>query len=171
MTMHAFRRISVPIRTEPPDADPSKYPAQDEIRTVLDDLHKQVLRELMSLDEAELDLPVLQPHPIAKTKLSALLWCAITRCCTLGRSACYAPVTLGIRRCGDVHNCFCSVGCHRNQTDGKSKEPKQRFARMAAVGRLGQPRRSRQRGDASHKRARPPDHRGRRFGPTAGPSD
>ena len=62
--------------TEPPNTDASKYPAQDEIRAVLDTVHEQVHWELPKLAEAELDLPVLQPHPIAKAKLSALLWCA-----------------------------------------------------------------------------------------------
>jgi uncharacterized damage-inducible protein DinB len=34
------------------------------------------LRELPGLDEAELDQFVPHPHPFAKTKLLALLWCA-----------------------------------------------------------------------------------------------
>jgi hypothetical protein len=59
-----------------PDADPARYPAQDEIRAVLDRVHEQVLRELPGLGEAELDQPVPHPHPFAKTKLLALLWCA-----------------------------------------------------------------------------------------------
>jgi hypothetical protein len=48
----------------------------DELRNVLDRVHGQVLRELPGLDEAELDQPVPHPHPFAKTKLLALLWCA-----------------------------------------------------------------------------------------------
>jgi hypothetical protein len=48
----------------------------DELRAVLDRVHEQVLRELPGLDEAELDQPVPHPHPFAKTKLLALLWCA-----------------------------------------------------------------------------------------------
>jgi hypothetical protein len=59
-----------------PDADPAKHPAPAEIRAVLDRVHEQVLRELPGLDEAELDQPVPHPHPFAKTKLLALLWCA-----------------------------------------------------------------------------------------------
>ena len=57
-----------------PEAD-SAYPP-GEIRAVLDRVHEQVLRELPGLDEAELDQPVPHPHPFAKTKLLALLWCA-----------------------------------------------------------------------------------------------
>jgi hypothetical protein len=59
-----------------PDADPTKYPSQAEIRAVFDRVHEEVFRELRALDERELDQPVPHPHPYAKTKLLALLWCA-----------------------------------------------------------------------------------------------
>src|SRR5262249_36757493 len=59
-----------------PDADAGKYPSQAEIQTVFDRVHEHVLRELENLDEGELDQPVPHPHPFAKTKLLALLWCA-----------------------------------------------------------------------------------------------
>ena len=59
-----------------PDPDPAKYASQAEIRALLNRVHEQVLRELTGLDEAELDQPVPHPHPFAKTKLLALLWCA-----------------------------------------------------------------------------------------------
>jgi hypothetical protein len=59
-----------------PDPDPAKYPAPAEIRAVLDRVHEQVLRELPGLDDADLDQPVPHPHPFARTKLLALLWCA-----------------------------------------------------------------------------------------------
>jgi hypothetical protein len=52
-----------------------KYPPA-ELRAVLDRVHEQVLRELPGLDDAELDRPAPHPHPFAKTKLLALLWCA-----------------------------------------------------------------------------------------------
>jgi uncharacterized damage-inducible protein DinB len=39
-------------------------------------VHEQVLRELSALNEDELDHPVPHPHPFAKTKLTALLWCS-----------------------------------------------------------------------------------------------
>jgi len=58
-----------------PDADPSKYPNQAEIRAVFDRVHEHVVRELRGLDDNDLDQPVLHPHPFAKTKLQALLWC------------------------------------------------------------------------------------------------
>jgi hypothetical protein len=59
-----------------PDADPAKYPAPVEVRAVLDRVHEQALRELPSLEDADLDQAVPHPHPFAKTKLLALLWCA-----------------------------------------------------------------------------------------------
>ena len=59
-----------------PDADPAQYPPQAEIRTALNRVHEQVLRELPGLADADLDQPVPKPHPFAKTKLLAILWCA-----------------------------------------------------------------------------------------------
>jgi len=61
---------------ESPDPDPAKYPSLTEIRAVFDRVHEQAIRELRGLDESELDQPVLKPHPVAKTKLWSLLWCA-----------------------------------------------------------------------------------------------
>jgi hypothetical protein len=68
--LHLFGPESVP------DANPAKYPDQATIRAFLDRVHAQVLRELRGLDEGELDRPVLTPHPLARTRLRALLWCA-----------------------------------------------------------------------------------------------
>ncbi len=59
-----------------PDADSNKYPSQAEIRATFDRMHEHVLRELQALQEAELDQPVVHPHPFAKTKFQAFLWCA-----------------------------------------------------------------------------------------------
>jgi hypothetical protein len=59
-----------------PDANSARYPSPGEVRAVLDSVHKKVLKELPGMSDAELDQPVLQPHPFAKTKLLALLWCA-----------------------------------------------------------------------------------------------
>jgi DinB superfamily len=59
-----------------PDPDPTKYPSQADLRATFDRVHEQVLREVGGLDEGELDQPVPNPHPVAKTKLRALLWCA-----------------------------------------------------------------------------------------------
>ncbi len=59
-----------------PDPDPTKYPSQSELRAVFDRVHEQVLRELAGLGEGELDQPVPDPLPFARTKLLMLLWCA-----------------------------------------------------------------------------------------------
>jgi hypothetical protein len=63
-------------RDSVPEADPAKYPSRDAIHAVFHRVHEQVLRELQSLEESELDQPVRKPHPLVQTKLWALLWCA-----------------------------------------------------------------------------------------------
>jgi hypothetical protein len=67
-----FRRLFGPDSV--PQAN-STYPPT-ELRAVLNRVHEQVLRDLPSLEEAELDQPVPHPHKFATTKLRALLWCA-----------------------------------------------------------------------------------------------
>jgi hypothetical protein len=59
-----------------PDPDPARHPGAADIRAALDRAHERVLRELPGQDEGELDQPVRHPHPLARTKLQALLWCA-----------------------------------------------------------------------------------------------
>jgi uncharacterized damage-inducible protein DinB len=59
-----------------PEFDSTRYPIQNDIRSVFDRVHEQVMRELSGLEESEMDQPVLNPHPYAKTKLQALYWCA-----------------------------------------------------------------------------------------------
>jgi uncharacterized damage-inducible protein DinB len=59
-----------------PNPDPEEYPDQSELRAVFDRVHEQVLRELACLSDGELDQPVPDPHPFAKTKLLMLFWCA-----------------------------------------------------------------------------------------------
>jgi hypothetical protein len=63
-------------RDSMPDPDPAKYLTPAEIRAVFDRVHEQALRELRGLDESESDQPVRKPHPLVRTKLWALLWCA-----------------------------------------------------------------------------------------------
>jgi hypothetical protein len=63
-------------RESVPDPDPTKDPNPDELRAILDRVHKQTLVELPGLAEAELDQPTDRPHPYFSTKLGALLWCA-----------------------------------------------------------------------------------------------
>lgn len=59
-----------------PDPEPTKNPSVAEIRAVLDRVHAPVLAGLPGMDESDLDSPVAVPHPIAKTKLQCLHWCA-----------------------------------------------------------------------------------------------
>ncbi|HMF14135.1 MAG TPA: DinB family protein [Gemmataceae bacterium] len=59
-----------------PDPDPKNYPNRAELRAVFDRVHEQVLHELARLDEGELNQPIVDPLPFAKTKLLMLLWCA-----------------------------------------------------------------------------------------------
>jgi hypothetical protein len=59
-----------------PEADPAKYPGATQLRASLNRVHDHALSELRGLAESELDQAVPHPHPYAKTKLLALLWCA-----------------------------------------------------------------------------------------------
>ncbi|HLW63743.1 MAG TPA: DinB family protein [Gemmataceae bacterium] len=59
-----------------PQADPAVYPPVREVQAVMERIHAQAMRELPAMSDPELDEPVPHPHPYAKTKLLALLWCA-----------------------------------------------------------------------------------------------
>ncbi len=65
-----FERFTTPV------FDPAVYASPATIRATLDRVHEQTLRELPTLDEAELDRPAMKPHDFVRTKLEALLWCA-----------------------------------------------------------------------------------------------
>lgn len=58
-----------------PSSDPGDYPGPDEIRATLDRVHVAALNGMRSLPVEQLDLPLESPHPAAKTKLEALLFC------------------------------------------------------------------------------------------------
>jgi hypothetical protein len=55
-----------------PDASPANNPPLAEIRRVFDAVYRQALSELAARTDAELDVPVEQPHPVFKTKLEAV---------------------------------------------------------------------------------------------------
>ena len=60
-----------------PTADSSAYRSPDEIRTVLDAVHEQALAEVGAMSDESMNEPVDGPeHPMFKTKLEALQWCA-----------------------------------------------------------------------------------------------
>jgi uncharacterized damage-inducible protein DinB len=68
--LKVFGKGSVPL------ADPAQYPTPEEIRRVLSRVHEQALAELRDVTDAVLDEPVDPPHPLFRTKLGALRWCA-----------------------------------------------------------------------------------------------
>jgi hypothetical protein len=59
-----------------PDADPARQPAPAAIRACFDRVHAEALRVIAAFDPARLGEPIDPPHPIAKTKLESLFWCA-----------------------------------------------------------------------------------------------
>lgn len=60
-----------------PAAEPWQGPPLDEIKRVFDAVHQQSLAELTGRSDAELDVPVEQPHPVFSTKLGAVEWCPL----------------------------------------------------------------------------------------------
>lgn len=64
-------------RESVPDPDSAANPSPDDLRATLERVHKQVLQELRSLSDDDLDSESLPPrHPLFDTKLGAILWCS-----------------------------------------------------------------------------------------------
>ena len=60
-----------------PDPDATKYPNATEIRDLLDRVHKRTIEELTATSEDVFnELTGEPPHPMFRTKLEALSWCA-----------------------------------------------------------------------------------------------
>ncbi len=55
-----------------PMGDPAQNPPLDEIKRVFNAVHEQTIAELAGRTDAELDLPLDEPHPRFKTKLAAV---------------------------------------------------------------------------------------------------
>lgn len=55
-----------------PVAGSVNYPPLEEIKRVFDAVHAQVLKELSTFTDEDLDVPVAEPHPLFKTKLGAV---------------------------------------------------------------------------------------------------
>jgi hypothetical protein len=55
-----------------PVADPKEYPLLDEIKQVLEAVIERTVSELSKRSDAELEVPLEQPHPVFKTKLGAV---------------------------------------------------------------------------------------------------
>ena len=64
------------LRETVPSPEPADYPSPAELRTLLDNVHEQVLLELADLADEVLDEPPGMPHPLFSTKLGSLLWCS-----------------------------------------------------------------------------------------------
>lgn len=58
-----------------PNPDPAANPTPAEIREVLNRVHNQVLSELATYSDADLDTPVDEPHAVFNTKLGAIYFC------------------------------------------------------------------------------------------------
>lgn len=58
-----------------PSSNPGDYPGPDELRATLDRVHAAALHTMRTLPMDELDRPLEEPHPMAKTKLESLIWC------------------------------------------------------------------------------------------------
>ena len=59
-----------------PNPDPAANPPPSEIRAIFERVHQQVLVELPTFSEAQLNEPVDMPYAATPTKLGALLFCA-----------------------------------------------------------------------------------------------
>ena len=59
-----------------PEPDPGRYPDPEELRRVLNRVHEHTLSELADLPDTILDEPSEPRHPMFRTKLGALGWCA-----------------------------------------------------------------------------------------------
>ncbi|MCA9261343.1 MAG: DinB family protein [Planctomycetales bacterium] len=68
--MRTFKKGSTP------QPDPSLYPAPEEIRQTLADVHAQALRELPGYDDSTLDEPLPEPYAGFATRLGSLYFCA-----------------------------------------------------------------------------------------------
>ena len=59
-----------------PKAGAAGNPPLAEIQRVFEAVHRQALAELAERTDADLDVPVEQPHPAFKSKLGAVEWCS-----------------------------------------------------------------------------------------------
>lgn len=63
-------------RGSQPQPDPQSHPPVEEIRAVLDRVHRQVLEELPTFSGALLSEPVDMPYAVSPTKLGAIFFCS-----------------------------------------------------------------------------------------------
>ncbi len=63
-------------RGSQPELDPTKNPTPEDLRSVLERVHAQAMKEMPSLTESQLAEPVDMPYAVAATKLGALFFCS-----------------------------------------------------------------------------------------------
>lgn len=63
------------MKDSQPQSNLVANPSVDEIRTVLDRVHEQVVREVPEFPEAHFDALTPRPHPLFQTLLGSLVWC------------------------------------------------------------------------------------------------
>jgi hypothetical protein len=68
--MKVFAQGSTPV------ADPAAYPPVEEIRKAFTAVHEQLLRELPSYTDEQLESLSLIPHPLYTKKIDSLWWCS-----------------------------------------------------------------------------------------------
>jgi hypothetical protein len=68
-----FRRFQ---KGTTPGPDARQYPRPEEIRQVLDRVHRQALEELGRYTDDELDVKLPEPHAVFDTKLGSVFFCS-----------------------------------------------------------------------------------------------
>ena len=69
-----FRRFQKGT-TPTPDAD--QYPTPQEIRQILERVHRQALKELAGYRDEDLDVKLPEPHAVFDTKLGSVFFCSV----------------------------------------------------------------------------------------------
>jgi hypothetical protein len=60
-----------------PDPDPAQNPPPQELRDVLARVHQQAMTELARYADADLEVPVEEPHAVFDMKLGAVYFCSL----------------------------------------------------------------------------------------------
>lgn len=68
-----------------PVADRTKYPSREKIMWLLRDVRDEVLEVLAKRSDADLDVPLEQPHPVFQTKLGAVEYSSLHECIHVGQ--------------------------------------------------------------------------------------
>jgi uncharacterized damage-inducible protein DinB len=69
-------QIVVWFKGSTPDPDPAKNPTPDETLQVFHRVYDQVMKELPTFTEAQLDETIVKPHRLFTQKYDSLIWCS-----------------------------------------------------------------------------------------------